>query len=381
MTRVLFYVQHLLGIGHLARASRVADALAAIGAEVTVVTGGLPVAGFPGSAVRHVALPPVVSSANFAGLLDECGTPVDAAFETRRRQLLLATYREFRPDIVLTEAFPFGRRQVRFELLPLIEAIAESRPRPLLCASVRDILQEKTKPGRDAETVAMIQRHYDHVLVHGDPNFARLEDTFPLAPEIADKIIYTGLVSAPIPAPSEDRFDVVVSAGGGAGGAALIAGCLEAAGALPEVRRWCIVTGPNLPPEILGQLQAAARPGVEIFRFRQDFAALLGSAQLSVSQAGYNTVCDLLGAGCRTLLVPFASGGETEQTNRASRLAELGLASVLAEQELSGPGMTRAIRAALSGPKPLPPATLRLDGANYSAKILVDLANRVRNRT
>ncbi|MBL9054519.1 MAG: glycosyltransferase, partial [Tabrizicola sp.] len=175
-----------------------------------------------------------------------------------------------------------------------------------------------------------------------------------------------------------ERFDVVVSAGGGAVGAALIAGCLGAAGALPEVRRWCIVTGPNLPPEKLGQFQAAARPGVEIFRFRRDFAALLGSAELSISQAGYNTVCDILGAGCRALLVPFASGGETEQTRRANRLAELGLASVLTEQELSSATMTKAIRQALSGPKP-PPATLQLDGASRSAAILVDLENRRRN--
>jgi predicted glycosyltransferase len=45
--RVFFYVQHLLGIGHIARASRIANALQEDGFDVTVVTGGLPVAGFP----------------------------------------------------------------------------------------------------------------------------------------------------------------------------------------------------------------------------------------------------------------------------------------------------------------------------------------------
>ena len=35
--RVFFYVQHLLGIGHLARASRIAAALAEDGFDVTVV--------------------------------------------------------------------------------------------------------------------------------------------------------------------------------------------------------------------------------------------------------------------------------------------------------------------------------------------------------
>ena len=50
--RILFYVQHLLGIGHLARASRVAGALAEDGFAVTVVTGGTPVPGFPGRGSR-----------------------------------------------------------------------------------------------------------------------------------------------------------------------------------------------------------------------------------------------------------------------------------------------------------------------------------------
>ncbi len=45
---IFFYVQHLLGIGHIARASRIANALARDGFDVTVVTGGLPVPGFPG---------------------------------------------------------------------------------------------------------------------------------------------------------------------------------------------------------------------------------------------------------------------------------------------------------------------------------------------
>ena len=56
--RVLFYVQHLLGIGHLARASRIAAALAADGFQVTAVLGGAPVPGFPGPGIGTLELPP-----------------------------------------------------------------------------------------------------------------------------------------------------------------------------------------------------------------------------------------------------------------------------------------------------------------------------------
>ncbi len=41
-TRVLFYVQHLLGIGHLVRASRIATALARRFEVLLVVGGDLP---------------------------------------------------------------------------------------------------------------------------------------------------------------------------------------------------------------------------------------------------------------------------------------------------------------------------------------------------
>jgi predicted glycosyltransferase len=88
-----------------------------------------------------------------------------------------------------------------------------------------------------------------------------------------------------------------------------------------------LITGPNLPKDEFDAIAHDATPGLSIFRFREDFASLLTGARLSVSQAGYNTVCDVLRAGCRSLLVPFAAGGETEQTVRALMLEELGLAT------------------------------------------------------
>ncbi len=180
--RVLFYVQHLLGIGHLARASRVASALVEDGFELTLVTGGAPVTGFPATTIRQVALPPVMASDNgFGGLADLKGEPIDDAFRHRRREMLLRIFEDTKPDAVIIEAFPFGRRQMRFELLPLLEAIASASPRPLAVTSVRDLLQERVKPGRNEETLVLVQRYFDLVLVHGDPAFARLEDTFPLA--------------------------------------------------------------------------------------------------------------------------------------------------------------------------------------------------------
>ncbi|WP_151613745.1 glycosyltransferase family protein [Sinorhizobium alkalisoli] len=376
--RVFFYVQHLLGIGHLARASRIAKALGERGFDVAMVMGGLPVPGFPGAGIKTVALPAVAAGDHgFSGLCDAAGDPVTPAFLEHRKDLLIDALRRAKPDVVIIEAFPFGRRQMRFELLPLLDAIAAMERRPLVATSLRDILQERLKPGRAEETVALVREHFDLVLVHGDPAFARLEETFPLAGEVADRVVYTGLVAPPPPAQSSERFDVVVSAGGGAVGKELIAAALAAARLLPDALRWCLVTGPNLPQGDFDALSAALPAGVGLFRFRQDFANLLAGARLSVSQAGYNTVCDVLRAGCASLLIPFTAGGETEQSTRAERLERLGLAAVLPEEGITPEDLAHRVEAMLVRPRSAMPP-LDLNGAAQTAMILEDQLSRDR---
>jgi predicted glycosyltransferase len=376
--RILFYVQHLLGIGHLVRASRVAQAIQGAGMDVTIVTGGSPVAGFPAPGIRHVALPTILASnSSFSGLADGAGAPVDEAYRDERRQALLDVFQSTRPDAVVIEAFPFGRRQMRFELLPLLDAIEAADPRPLLFSSVRDILQENRKPGRDAETADLVSRHFDGVLVHGDPKFVRLEHTFPFAGQISAKVHYTGLVAPEPPVPSADRFDVVVSAGGGAVGAELLEASLGAARILDDGRSWCLIAGPNMPGDDMVRLEAMAPETVTLVRFRPDFPSLLMNAEVSVSQAGYNTVCDLLRADCAAVLVPFASGGETEQTVRAQKLAALGFAQVVPEHALDADRLARAIVAAGSA-SARPLVDVALDGAQQTARLLQQLLDERR---
>ncbi|MDE1993594.1 MAG: glycosyl transferase [Rhizobiaceae bacterium] len=368
--RVFFYVQHLLGIGHLARASRIASAMARDGCQVTVVTGGVPVNGFPAGDVTSVTLPAVVaSSAGFSGLADQAGNAVGEEFLSARRDQLLDAFRAATPDIVIIEAFPFGRRQMRFELLPLLDAIASANPRPKLYTSVRDILQQQKKPGRDEETVALLRDRFDGVLVHGDPNFVRLEETFPLTAAISDKITYTGLVAPPLPPEPVEIFNIMVSAGGGAVGRDLIRASLEAAKRVATDRRWCLITGPNLPEPDFAALAKDAPGNVTVVRFRKDFPSLLRGAELSISQAGYNTVGDLLVTGCRSILVPFTAGGETEQSVRAERLEKLGLALALPEAGLTVELLADAVETALSRPKPSH-AGIDLAGAERTSEIV-----------
>src|SRR5213075_235335 len=118
--KIFFYVQHLLGIGHLKRAGVLTAALRKAGCEVTLVSGGVPVRG------------------------------IDVDWKRLRAGALLDAWRAARADVLLVELFPFGRRQMRFELLPLLEDAQRLAPRPLVVCSVRDLLQPR--PEREADT-------------------------------------------------------------------------------------------------------------------------------------------------------------------------------------------------------------------------------------
>ena len=375
---VLFWVQHLLGIGHLQRALRIADALIEKGIAVTVVSGGMPQLLPSHPDVALVQLPPLRARDTSFALLDEAGAPIDDRLRERRRDALLSIAAAVRPDAVILEGFPFARRALRFELDPLITSVRRIPWRPPIICSVRDIVAVRDDPARHREIVDRVRHDIDRVLVHGDPALIPFETSFPPASEIADRLVYTGYVAqhdsetAPRAANAAETSEVLVSAGGGAAGKALLETALAArcAGCLAHLP-WRLITGTNLPDSDVAMLRANAPAGVIIERFREDFATLLRTCRVSVSQAGYNTVLDLLAARVRAVLVPFAAGRETEQPLRAERLAALGAAELVHESELSASALAAAIERAAACPRP----SLAIDtgGAARSAQLIAEM--------
>ena len=115
--------------------------------------------------------------------------------------------------------YPFGRRQFTAELLPLLETAHQARPKPVILASVRDILTERRDPERSSEMARLALRWYRAVLVHSDPELIPFETSFPETARISHLIRYTGYVGAVGPGgPYGASQEVIVSAGGGGGG-------------------------------------------------------------------------------------------------------------------------------------------------------------------
>ena len=370
----MVWVQHLMGIGHRRRAEGIARALAERGVDVVFVTGGAGTADVDSDRVRVVALPAArVADASYRALVDVHGHEVDDAWRAARRDMLLAAFAGHAPHVLVTETWPFGRRLLRFELEPLVERARAAQCR--LVSSVRDVLQPPSKPSRARAAADRVLESYDAVLVHGDPAFVRLDASFPETERIRERIRYTGYVAAgpgPAATPGVGEGEIVVSAGGGVVAHRLVETALKSAPGDPGLR-WRILVGPNAGAAALAGWRGSAPGNAIVEPNRADFGSLLSRARVSVSQAGYNTVTDLLAAGARAVLVPFSAEGEREQSIRARVLAEAGVAQVIDEARLTPAALLEAVRHAAAQPAPAR-RRVRLDGAGESADAIIRIA-------
>jgi predicted glycosyltransferase len=374
--KALIHVQHLLGIGHAVRAAAIARALRDREVAVTLVTGnhlpgvvdtdGLSVAALPAARAADVT---------FKTLLKDDGEPIDEAWKADRARQLLDLYDTVRPDILLTEFFPLGRRKFRFELIPLLQKAHAEPDRPVIAAAVRDILVAKDDPAVERWMADTALAYYDRLLVHGDPEFIRLDETFPFAGDLQHLIAYTGYVHggalAPEPPAGDGEDEIIVACGGGSVGETLLRAAIDVA-TRPGGHRWRILAGRDLPQSLFDELAAAASPGIVVQHARPDFPNLLKRARLVISQAGYNTVMDILAAGVSGVLVPFAQGRESEQTVRAQALARYGRMAMVAESGLSADSLAASVEQAMQLPRRWPPKAM--NGADKSADILLAMA-------
>ncbi|MHC8493335.1 glycosyltransferase family protein [Thalassospira sp. SM2505] len=371
MSDVFVYVQHLLGIGHVRRMALINQAMRDNGLSITVASGGVPDDGIDFAADRVVQLSPCkTADSNFSGLVDPNGNLLGDEWKECRKTELLAAFKASAPKLVLIEMFPFGRRAFRFELIPLLEA-AKKAGIPIIC-SVRDLLVRKKDPAKTQWMGDIARKYLDAVLVHGDPQLFGFDRSFAQADQIPDLIVHTGYVAPAMKAGATvSREGVLVSAGGGAVGAELIELAINARSHSSKFgqSRWNIVTGPHFPAARFDAVARNLPEGITLHRFLPDFRERMAGAAVSVSQAGYNTLMDVLATRTPAVMVPFAEGGESEQTERAEILSKEGVISLLDLDGLSAQSLAKQIDRA-SQPTNV---KIALDGAQKTASIVAGM--------
>lgn len=373
---LIFYCQHSLGMGHLVRALTLAETLAENFTVIFLNGGRFPDNTVPPLGIEIIHLPPLgMAEDNSLYSQDNRYSLYEA--QTLRRQMILSVFTQYRPQAILIELFPFGRKKFAGELLPLLKAAKRCKEnRPIVFCSLRDIMvnARKDQVRHDNRACWLVDRYFDAVLVHSDPKFASLEESFRPSGELKTPVFYTGFI---LPRGNSGQQtirqrQVLVSAGGGMVGAPLFQVALKAQRILWDKLKlpMTLVAGPFLPENDWQQLalEAVHCPGLTLHRSVNTMTQLLASHSVSVSQCGYNTVMDILKSGIAALVVPFAQGQEDEQTNRAKRLSDLGLLRKVSAGELDVERFVTEVEQLL-GFQPNA-AVLDLDGAKRSANII-----------
>jgi predicted glycosyltransferase len=382
---LLFYCQHSLGLGHLVRSLALAAGLAEF-FEVIVLNGGrLPAGTKTPMGVQIVNLPPLGHDDTYELLSHDPAFTVDQAKVARIE--IIQSYLARGPAALLVELFPFGRKKFAFELMPMLEAAhAMGERRPKIVCSLRDILvsQRRDQARHDDRASILANTYFDAIVMHSDPTFAILPESFSPATPLQVPVHYSGFVTnegplAPALTPLGKNERVLVSAGGGMVGEPLFRAAVDAHRMWAEKGlKTTIVAGPFAPEPVWEWLlvEAMNSDDLEVIRSVDDLFAEMVQSRATVSQCGYNTTMDILRAAAPALVVPYAEGKEDEQRKRAFRLEKAGALRSLDPDDLSGDSLGRAVINLLGGVgKGLPvPVTLDLDGRSATARIVADIA-------
>lgn len=372
--KVMIVVTHLLGSGHLTRALILARAFLDAGHGVSLVSGGMPSAHEKPQGLVWLQLPPVRSDGtDFSRLLDDTDEIVDDAYLAGRRTALIAALQDQQPDALITELFPFGRRNLKEEFLALLEEVPRLARRPKVFASIRDILAPPSKPAKAVFAEETVRTHYDGVLVHSDPDLTPLELSWPMSADLARRLRYTGFV-APPPAKAHPARagagEVIVSAGGGNVGMPLFQTAKTAA-AQDGARQWRLLVGGREAAGVCAVLNAGAPDNLIAEPARPDFRQMLHHAAASVSMCGYNTALDVLQSPCPVVFVPFDEGNEVEQSLRAQALAAQPGIEILRTSEMDAPALLAAVGRAMAARRSVMDSTL-WQGAARTVKSVAD---------
>ncbi len=383
--KLLFYCQHLLGVGHVTRSLAIASALVDK-FDVYFLQGGPDIhRSLTHQNFHHIFIDPLLMRESDSSLYDPEGRREVAEIFSARAEKISSLIAKFGFDVVVTELFPFGRNKFRREVLAMINQLQARNPSALVAASVRDILVAR-EPGFEDKVVGIVKNHYDLVLVHSDEKILRFEETFLRTPDIADKIRYSGFVAEThvdsadsslakwtSACAANQRRGVLVSQGGGSVGEELMLAAAKAARLMPDTP-FQFVLGPYSPPDLRQKLEAIlqASPALGLARVRDflpNFEEELSKAALSISLAGYNTMMNALNTKTMSLIYPYTAN--EEQSLRGLRFQEIGALKILGEADLEPSHLVPLIKTHLNGfPEK---SSVNLLGAKHSCEILHSL--------
>lgn len=380
--RIALYSHDAQGLGHVRRNLAIAGALSDAGRRDVLLIAGARQAG-------RFAMPPGVELLTLPAL----GKSRDGVYRSRslalpletlihlRSETMCAALDSFEPDVLIVDKHPLGIEGELRAGLDQLAAIGHTR----LVLGLREVLDApevvRAEWRRDGAAEA-IRRRYDAIWIYGDRRVYDPVVEYGFDAGLAAKVRFSGFLgrlggdpghvgsaAARIGAGADALALCLV--GGGEDGFELATAFADAR--LPRGTTGVIVAGPFMPVTQRRRLEAkaGAREDLVVCDFLEDPAPLLARASSVVTMGGYNSVCELLHHGCRTLVVPRVQP-RREQLIRAERLAALDLLDVLHPDDLS-PDALGAWLTARRVTRPHPSEVVDLNGLARLPGLLAEL--------
>ena len=385
---IMTYSHDGYGLGHLRRNSTIAASLVRQMPDASVLMlVGCPVGAFfelpPG--VDFIKVPSIIKVA--AGTYQPLGIRVSSdKMKMIRAATIAAAAEALQPDVFLVDHVPAG---VWGELLPTLQMLKSRKDPPRIVLGIRDII-DSPDVVRDLwhreGTFKAIHSYYDEVFIYGCADIFDAAAEYGLRDEVQKNITYCGYVCSHKPHKTKNQMRrdlgvtkdklVLVTAGGGHDGYPMMQACMDAFRLLGKDRAFevILVVGPLMEHALKNSLRRqGAELNVRVLSHVHESLGYLEAADLVITMAGYNSICEILSLKKSALVIP-REGPRAEQKMRSRLFAERGLVDVLYPRELSAAKLATRIVANLEQAQSITHNgdSIDTDGANYVARLIAD---------
>ncbi|MEZ5425067.1 MAG: glycosyltransferase [Pyrinomonadaceae bacterium] len=340
--KILLYSHDTFGLGNIRRTLLLAENFKKQypGSSILIITGSPVIHAFRlPEGIDYIKLPSLdrVDAEKYQPMfLADCAEEIRQTREAIIEKIALG----FNPDLFIVDKRAAG---INGELLPALKKVRRKKPEVRIILGLRDILDAPERTGRvlrENGSYSVIEKFYDEVWIYG------LREVFDTAAEygfpgkIREKTFYCGYLKRPVRKrkPGGKDFRILVTTGGGGDGSRMIGTYLEglSVGGIKFPIFSKIVFGPQMPEKTRADLLArfGGLPETIFSDFEADLTEDYAEADLVISMAGYNTVCELLSHRKRAILIP-RSEPVREQLIRARLLSKLGIFEMVEPTKLS----------------------------------------------
>ncbi len=335
MKKLLFYSHDSYGLGNIRRMVAIATYLVEKHDDVSVllITGSPMLHAFrTHPQIDFVKLPCLQRNQTGQYQTTLSALDVESLLGCRSR-LISEIVASYQPHLLLVDKKPTG---LGGELTLALTQLGERRNTRVKLL-LRDILDCPTVTHSiwtNNRYFDAIEQYYDQVLVVGEKAVFDLPNEYQFPKTIADKTHFCGYLKRQSEvrhrpkASIDEKKKVLVSVGGGNDGMQVLKAYLIA-----MRTKLChhsihssLFYGPEMSEDDVKQLKhlASGLEDLRLMEFTDDFMSYLNAADVIVSMAGYNTVCEALSLGVPMLAIPRVEP-VSEQLIRARKLAALPL--------------------------------------------------------